>query len=359
MGHCACDRPLEEDHGLFSGDRLLLWPPMLHTAAKLRTLAAESGLPSEITGDGACVIVHLGRAVDSEPFWTRVAARLTEEELDATRALIGTHRSPTIEEIPNIRSLRYLLAARDQRWFERVLVEGHLTCAFQPIVEATSRKVAGHEALLRARLPDGSVIAAAQLLGAARALGKLVALDVRARLVALEQLTRHRLPGIVFINFIPSAIYDPKTCLRQTWEAARRLGVEPGRIVFEVIETESLTNLRHVRDVLLAYRSEGFRVALDDIGSGYSSLLWLSDLQPDFLKIDRAIVRGCAEEAVKRAIIAKVTELAHAIGAAVVAEGVETGEDAQAARELGVDLMQGYLFGRPTILDHGEAPANT
>ncbi len=351
MSDCLCMRPVPSQPNGLEGDRLLLWPPMLHTTAKLQQLATSLGLRTELRGERSCLVIFLDSPTGVERYWGNVAAQLTEEELDATRALIGAEQSPSIEEIPLIRPLRQLLAARDQRWLDEVLSQGRLTCAFQPIVRASDGAIVGHEALLRARLADGSIASAAQLLGAARVLGRLVPLDVQARLVALERLTQHRLPGLVFINFTPTAIYDPAMCLRQTWEAARRLAVDPSRIVFEVIETESLTNLRHVRDVLHAYREHGFRIALDDIGSGYSSLLWLGDLQPDFVKIDRDIVQGIARDEVKRVITAKVTELAHSIGAATIAEGVEDAEDAAAARALGVDYLQGFLFGRPTILD--------
>ena len=154
---------------------------------------------------------------------------------------------------------------------------------------------------------------------------------------------------MLFINFTPSAIDDPTTCLQTTWAAAERLRIDPGKVVFEVIESESLTNLRHAADVLAAYRQHGFRVALDDIGSAHSGLVWLSALQPDFLKIDHQLTAGLAADVTKRAIVAKLAELCRQIGARTIAEGLEDEADASVAVELGVDFLQGYPFGHPQI----------
>lgn len=348
---CECTRPLRGYSSANRGNHLLLWPPMLHTANKIRQLAAQLGLPVTLEGQSTCLVIDLFEDRASEDFFRQLNVLLTEEELDATQALLSATRSLAMTDVPHLRSLRRLVAALEYRWFEQVVNEGQLTCAFQPIVQAGSRDLAGYEALLRARLPNGEEVTANRLIAAARTLGQLVPLDVQARLIALEQAANHRLPGLIFINFTPTAVYDPKTCLRTTWEAAARLDIDPTRVVFEVIETESLTNLRHVSDVLSEYRQHGFRVALDDIGSGYSSLVWLGILQPDFVKIEREIVNEVSRDPVKEAIIRKLVEMAHQIGATVIAEGVEREDDARSVEDLGVDLLQGYLFGRPRILD--------
>lgn len=348
---CECTRPLTSCSPLREGKYLLLWPPMLHTAQKIRNAANQLGLTVKDAADQTCVVVEFLTGTTKETLLNHLTHLLTEEELDATQALLSSSVSLSISDVPKVRSLRHLIAAFEHQWFERVIREGRLTSAFQPIVQAGSHQVVGHEALLRARLPNGEEIPAARLLAAARALGQLVQLDVQARLVALERVAQHSLSGLVFINFSPTAVYDPATCLRATWQAAERLDIDPSHIVFEVIETESLTNLRHVNDVLTEYRRHGFRVALDDIGSGYSSLVWLSALQPDFVKIDRQLVQGVSEDPVKQAITSKVVDMAHHIGAIVIAEGIEEEKDARKSEEFGVDLLQGYLFGRPRILD--------
>lgn len=353
-GRCPCQQSPTEAAAGFAGDRLLLWPPIVHTAGKLASVAQELTLRVEWGSDNTWLTVHVPEHGTLERFLELVGQRLTEEELESTQSLVGTEGSPTPHEIPAIRSLRKLIAALHSAWLLDIFRNGNFTCAFQPIISASEQNIAGHEALLRARLPDGTTISAAQLFAAAKVLDKVVQLDVQARIKALEEFATHKLEGLVFVNFTPTAVYDPTTCLQSTWATARRHGIDPHRVVFEVIESESLTNLKHVHDVLAAYRERGFRVALDDIGSGYSSLAWFSALRPDFVKIDRQLIQGLSEEPIKRAVVAKIVELCRTIGAHAIAEGIERPEDAEAARALGVDYLQGYLFGRPRILSCAE-----
>jgi len=348
---CQCQASATNIGRDLSGDRLLLWPPMMHTATKLADIAQELSLETAWGEGRSWLTVHFPEQPGLQAFLRVALERLTEEELDSTQALVGTAASPLATEIPSIKPLRRLAAALESIWFEELLANGQLTCAFQPIVNASDRRIAGYEALLRARRPDGTILSAAVLLRAARALDRITALDVRARILALEQAKKHELDGLLFINFTPSAIYDPTTCLQTTWAAAERLRIDPGKVVFEVIESESLTNLRHAADVLAAYRQRGFRVALDDIGSAHSGLVWLSALQPDFVKIDRQLTAGLAADVAKRAIVAKLAELCRQIGARTIAEGLEDEADASVAVELGVDFLQGYLFGHPQILE--------
>ncbi len=114
-----------------------------------------------------------------------------------------------------------------------------------------------------------------------------------------------------------------------------------------MIEAEALDDLGHVSQILETYRSEGFLVALHDIGSGYSGLTWLGALRPDFVKLDRGLVHGVSENEVQSTIIAKLIELGHELGITVIAEGVERPEDFAWLRANGADLAQGYLFAAP------------
>ena len=361
MGHpqhvCPCQQPITEPAAGLAGDRVLLWPPIVHTAGKLASVAEELALHVEWGSDRTWLSVRVPERDALDRFLGLTSQHLTEEELESTLALVGTDTSPTPREIPAIRSLRKLIAATQRAWFTDILTNGSLTCAFQPIVSAVQRDIVGHEALLRARRSDGTIVTAAQLLSAAKVLDKLVQLDVQARITALEEFATHKLEGLVFVNFTPTAVYDPRTCLQSTWNAARRHGIDPRRVVFEVIESESLPNLKHVHDVLAAYRERGFRVALDDVGSGYSSLAWFTALRPDFVKIDRHLTHGLSAEPIKRAVVTKIVELCRTIGAQVIAEGIETPEDAAAAAEVGVDYVQGYLFGYPRILSETTVPS--
>jgi EAL domain-containing protein (putative c-di-GMP-specific phosphodiesterase class I) len=150
------------------------------------------------------------------------------------------------------------------------------------------------------------------------------------------------------INFLPTAIYRPDFCLATTVRAARESGIAPERITFEVVESERVVDHDHLRGILAHYRAKGFGVALDDVGSGFSGLSLLADLSPDLIKIDRGLVTKAVESPAHRGICASLVGLGRSNNHLVLAEGVETEAEWAVMEELGVDLLQGYLFGRPS-----------
>jgi diguanylate cyclase (GGDEF)-like protein/PAS domain S-box-containing protein len=161
---------------------------------------------------------------------------------------------------------------------------------------------------------------------------------------------------MLFINFVPTSIYRPQVCLRTTEKAARDAGLRLDQLVFEVTEGHLVRDVDHLAQVFDYYRERGCRVALDDLGAGYSSLNMLIRLQPDFVKLDKDIVQALPDP-VSSAVISAIVEITHAYGGKVLAECIETREQAIAARDLGVDLGQGWLFGRPVRPDVEPAAA--
>ena len=145
------------------------------------------------------------------------------------------------------------------------------------------------------------------------------------------------------VNFTPSAIYHPAFCLRSTSEAARESGIDPQRIVFEVVECDEVRDVDHLLTILNVYRSVVFRVALDDLGAGYGSLNLLHGLQPDLVKLDVGLVRDVECDPIKATIAAKLLEAAAALDVATVAKGVETESEWAWFREHGATYQQGYL----------------
>lgn len=152
---------------------------------------------------------------------------------------------------------------------------------------------------------------------------------------------RHGVEGNLFINFTPAAVYDPVFCLRSTVEAVEAAGISPERIVFEVTETEEAKDVDHLKNIAAFYREKGFRVALDDVGSGYSSLNMIHRLRPDFIKLDMQLVRGVDQDPYKALVAGKVLEMARGLGVETIVEGVETEGELAWARE------QGATFARP------------
>lgn len=225
---------------------------------------------------------------------------------------------------------------------------------FQPVVTARTGEIWGYECLMRGRHSDGTLVSAPQLLEWAHHENLKFMLDRVCRETHLENAGQLNFsPNCRFlINFLPTAIYQPEYCLRTSLAALRRSGLEPRQVIFEVVESEKVADAEHLSRILEYYRRNGFGVALDDLGSGYAGLTMLGDLQPDLIKIDRAIVSKAAVSKSHLNICASLVRLGKDNAQLVLAEGVETAEEVALMEELGVDLMQGFYFGKPQPLEN-------
>ncbi|MBK1709612.1 MULTISPECIES: EAL domain-containing protein [Marichromatium] len=242
-----------------------------------------------------------------------------------------------------------------ERWFAllaarpllEILEYQRFVSWFQPIVSIADGAVVGHEALLRGRLPEGGLMFPGEIFSLAAANDLLFQVDRQARAAALHCAAAQGLDGLLFINFLPTAIYDPVHCLRSTVGWARKLGIDPGRIVFEVVETERVGDIEHLKRILDYYRDAGYRVALDDVGSGYASLNLLAQLRPDIIKVDMEIIRDIDRDPARQSIYRALAGIAAELDIELLAEGIETEAELDYVRRHGADLVQGYLFGRP------------
>lgn len=197
-------------------------------------------------------------------------------------------------------------------------------------------------------LPEGIDFKPYELFQMAERSGLQALLDGKARITSIQNSSGIVEPGVKrFINFLPSSIYDPKHCLATTFRAAAQAGVDPNDLVFEVVETEEIADMKHLRDILTAYQEQGMKVALDDLGAGHSTLSVLKELKPDYVKIDRKIISCCDQDKTKKEMIKQIVDVAKSIKAIVLAEGIERQEEAEVALKYGVELAQGYYFGRP------------
>ena len=231
------------------------------------------------------------------------------------------------------------------------------TMAFQPIVDIRNRTIWGYEALVRgsAGEPAASVMDRVND-------GDRYIFDQACRVKAIE------LAGALFpvhsdirlsINVMPNALVEPAACLRVSLEAARSVGFNPQRIMFEITEGEPINDVRHMGHVLNQCKQHGFITAIDDFGSGHATLNLLAAYQPDVLKIDMELVRGISGCRARQAIFAGVLVMARELGIQVIAEGIETEAELSFVRNAGVELIQGYLFGRPVVADPAAIPPMT
>lgn len=218
------------------------------------------------------------------------------------------------------------------------------TMAFQPVVNVATRRIEAHEALVRGRAREGAAHILSQITPENRYL-----FDQSCRVTAIEMASSLHLSQSLHINFLPNAVYNPAACIRRSLDAAAGSGLALERITFEIIEHEDLAELGHLQRIIAEYRKHGFKIALDDFGTGYSGLSRLAELQPDIVKLDRALVHECDRHAARLTVIAAMVELCGKLGIALIAEGVETPAEAQTLAQVGVRLMQGYCFARPAF----------
>ncbi len=206
----------------------------------------------------------------------------------------------------------------------------------------------GYEALTRGVKEDGELMYPDILFTKSSRNDFNFKLDRLCRESALKTAATKKVHQKVFINFIPTAIYDPEFCLKSTEKWANQLEFDPSQIVFEVVETEQVGDQAHLKNILEYYREKGFKIALDDVGEGYSSLNMLIELKPDIIKIDRNIITDIDTNELKQSTYKALYNLAKENGIIVLAEGIETKAELDMIKSIGVDLAQGYYFAKPT-----------
>ncbi|MGZ5050200.1 MAG: EAL domain-containing protein [Methylobacter sp.] len=272
----------------------------------------------------------------------------SEHELASINAVILSPGEPIsfslLNKLKPLSRWGGLLAADDLIY---VLNNRAVKIVFQPLVDAVQGQIYGYECLMRGVRADGSIIGPEALLEQARNADLLFHLDRLVREMALHQAVASGVQGRISINFMPTAIYNPEMCLRDTVSWVQKLNIDPERIMFEVVETEKVQDFRHLKSILDFYRQKGFKTALDDVGSGYAGLNMLAELLPDLIKIDRSLVQNIHQLPVKQSIVEALINIAKAHNIEVLVEGVETKAERDYLMARGVSKMQGYLFGKP------------
>jgi EAL domain-containing protein (putative c-di-GMP-specific phosphodiesterase class I)/CheY-like chemotaxis protein len=267
-----------------------------------------------------------------KPVSTRALAALLAEAVRLCR-LARWKR----EALAYLGDRQHLLA--DRPTLEWTLDEALRDCwlAAQPIVRATGGSVFAHELLLRSRAPrlatPGAVFDAAERLGRVREVGRVV-----RRLAAAVPAAG----CCLFINVHPLELAD-----EELYSAETLLGRRAGAIVLEITERGSLESVSGLEDRVRRLRELGYRLAVDDLGAGYAALNSFAALRPDVAKLDMSLVRGVDRDPYRRRLIGSVTDMCRDLGIATVAEGVETPDERATLVDLGCDLLQGFLIGRP------------
>lgn len=162
---------------------------------------------------------------------------------------------------------------------------------------------------------------------------------------------------LVFVNVHPGVLDDARHKSGETLALLQSLGLSPERIVFELTERQAVQDYVGFEKVLSHYREQGFRIAVDDAGSGYNSLKTLVYLKPEFIKLDKSLIRGIHSSREQQELLELVREYAARSATRVIAEGIETAEELLFLQRAGIDFGQGYALGRPAQLPvHGALP---
>lgn len=229
----------------------------------------------------------------------------------------------------------------------RILTQRSVIIRYQPIVQLHNGMIHGFEAL-GAPPTDDTFESPERMFSYAEKTDRIIDLERLCRGEALR-----RVPGLtgtmggkVFLNCSVHAFHDPEL-VTGVVEDAHRVGLAPCDVVLEVTERVAIPEWRSFRRAIDDVRAAGLRIAIDDVGSGYSSLHTVAELEPDYLKFDLSLILNIHESRIKRNLLESLVNLADKIGAQPVAEGLERQEEFQTVRELGVTLGQGYLFARP------------
>jgi diguanylate cyclase (GGDEF)-like protein len=233
----------------------------------------------------------------------------------------------------------------------RVAIEkGHLFLDYQPVFDVASRVVTGVEALVRWRHATRGTLMPGSFIDLAEETGLIVPLGRQVLRIACADARSWQagsaVPFLVSVNLSVRQLEDPGI-VEDVREALATSGLEPGRLILEITESAFARNREGVIAAVSALRGLGVRIAIDDFGIGYSSLSFVKDLPLDILKVDRSFIADLPDVGVRAGVVETFFRLGQVLGLQTVAEGVETEGQLSAVQELGADLVQGYLLGRP------------
>jgi diguanylate cyclase (GGDEF)-like protein/PAS domain S-box-containing protein len=241
----------------------------------------------------------------------------------------------------------------------RAVEERNWELHYQPLVDLADGRMVGVEALLRWPDPNGGLVAPGDFIPLAEEMGLIEAIGDWVVEELCRQDRRWREEGLdleISLNLSTRELWRPELADR----IAARLtasGTPPEKVVVEVTESAAMVDPDRTRQILLGLRERGLRIALDDFGSGYSSLSRLRDLPVQVLKIDRSFVRDCHADLTKASMVRAIVALAEGLGMVPLAEGIETEDEWRFLLAHGCPYGQGYFFSRPVPADELSALA--
>ena len=222
--------------------------------------------------------------------------------------------------------------------------------AFQPIVNITTGKVYGYELLLR-EYDKAGFRSITEFFDTAYNESMLYKVDLALREKAIKKFKNSgKAEGKkLFYNIDNRVLEMPDYFVGNTSGILKKYNIDSSQIVFEISERHQLKAMTGIKNILNIYKQQGYCIAIDDYGTGYSGMHQLYFSEPDIIKIDRFFIADIAKDYRKKLFIRNIINLAHVLGIKIIAEGVETEEELKVCRDIGCDFAQGYYIQRPTL----------
>ncbi len=216
--------------------------------------------------------------------------------------------------------------------------------AFQPIVNACNREIISFEALVRGPHGEPSASVFAQVPP-----GEFPRFDEILRREAIYLASRLKIPNLLSLNLSSKGLYEIDMSITATFQASINSGIPVENIIFEVLETDNLTDQRNLVKYLQLIQDFGFKTAIDDFGAGYSGLKLLVKYQPNYIKLDRQLIGDIHHSSIKQSVFSGIAQICKRMSIEIVAEGVEKAGEFYWLRDAGVSFFQGYYFARPAF----------
>ncbi|MDP4085640.1 MAG: EAL domain-containing protein [Bacillota bacterium] len=231
----------------------------------------------------------------------------------------------------------------------KIILQKNIKLLAQPIINLATNQIQAWEMLSRG--PKGTLLESPlTLFSVARQTGMLYDLEMIVFEKALQQIKETECRQDIFVNCTPltlgnmSFIRDLKSLLHKF------RGISPEQITFEITERDSIEEIKDFIHNIRVLRLMGFKIAIDDTGSGYASLNTISEVMPDIIKIDRSVIENIDKNTVKESMLKGLLLVAKEAGSLVVAEGIENAEEASVLTRNKVDLAQGYFYAKPAVM---------
>jgi EAL domain-containing protein (putative c-di-GMP-specific phosphodiesterase class I) len=321
---------------------LHIFSPLGHSAKKLQGLFQDAGMRAERRADTGALVA----GVEAEAWRAAmddVAAGLSRVEREAIRVIVARPGvEPTLADVAGLVTLEQFIGRWRCDWLMTAVEAEALSVDFAPVAYADApAEVFAHAAQLGARAPDGRALRAGELFDLARDADFLAALDRAGRLASIRAAARVGVDTPIFVSFSPSAIYDPRFCLRTTLAEADRTGVARENIVFSILPTDTGADIDHLDDVLRYYVDNGFRTALTMSPERQGSFEILQRLKPSVLILDAALTEGVRRDQHREVIARKVLEIAQRLQIETLVQGVDDDEACDWAYSHGASFVQG------------------